>query len=261
MRRLVSRILGATGWVVVLVLLAAPRPSCGAPLIGITFAPNGPGVDALSGTLSYNASTLDFNATTTDPNALTLITPAYSIVSNPNFLTAGFFDATQPAALTFDLHVNASGNLVAGGTGFTLSGAVDIDGDGLDDPKGTTTAMTLLTGSITSFGTNGPGPPTVTFNGLFRVTGGLLTGPLTLSNNDKISALFPIGSFAGFTLAAENVSSGILGDFRSSFSSSTVKPYAGAFVPEPGGLVLGLTGALAVCGYVLVRGRCAAAPP
>jgi hypothetical protein len=40
------------------------------------FAPDGPGVDAEDGTLSYNA-------TTTDPNALTLITPAHSTLSNP----------------------------------------------------------------------------------------------------------------------------------------------------------------------------------
>jgi hypothetical protein len=112
-----------------------------------------------------SAAGWDFNATTSDPNALTRITAKYSNPSHPNFLTAGFFDPSQPAALTFDVHVNASGNLVAGGTGFTLSGAVDIDGDGLDDPKRTTTAMTLLTGTITAFGTNGPGPPTVTFNG------------------------------------------------------------------------------------------------
>jgi hypothetical protein len=259
MRRLVSRLPSAAGWLVVLVLLAASRISYGSPLIGINFTPNGPGVDALIGTLSYNASTLDFNATTTDPNALTLITPAYSTPSNPNFLTAGFFDPTLAAALTFDVHVNASGNLVAGGTGFSLSGAVDIDGDGLDDPKGTTTSMTLLTGTITNFGTNGPGPPTVTFNGVFRVTGGLLTGPLTLSNNNTIPALFPVGSFDGFTLAAENVSSGILGDFRSSFSSTMVKPYAGAFVPEPGSLVLALSGAVTVCGYLMSRGRFASA--
>jgi hypothetical protein len=255
MRRLISRGGCAIGWIMILVLFGAPRASCGGPLLGINFTPNGPGIDALSGALSYNATTLDFNASTTDPNALTLITPTYSAPSNPNFLTAGFFDPTLSAALTFDVHVNASGALVPGGTGFSLTGAVDIDGDGLDDPRGTTTAMTLLTGNITAFGTNGPGPPPVTFNGLFQVTGGLLTGPLTLSNNDKIAALFPIGSFEGFSLTAENTSAGILGDFRSSFSSSTVKPYAGAFVPEPGGLVLVLSGAAFACGCLLVRGR------
>jgi hypothetical protein len=229
--------------------------------LGINFTTNGPGIDALSGTLSYTSGTQDFQATTTDPNALTLITPAYSTPSNPNFPTAGFFYATPgPAtALSFDLHADASGKLVAGGTGFSLVGAVDIDGDGLVDPKGTTTSMTLLTGNITAFGTNGPGPPTVTFNGLFQVTGGILTAPMTLSNNDHIAALFPIGTVLGFTLAAENVTSGILGDFRSSFASSMVKPYGGAFVPEPGGLVLVLSGAIAGGGYLLVRGRFAAA--
>jgi hypothetical protein len=211
--------------------------------------------------LAYNSGTQDFNATFTDPNALTLITPQYSVPSNPNFLTAGFFDPSLPASMTFDLHVNASGNLVAGGTGFTLTGAVDIDGDGIDDPKGTTTSMTLLTGTITAFGTNGPGPPTVTFDGLFKVTGGVLTGPLTLSNNDHIGALFAIGSIGGFTLDAENVASGILGNFVSSFSSTSVKTFAGSVLPEPGGLALILSGAPVVCGYVVLRARRAARRP
>jgi hypothetical protein len=260
MRWLVSGVSSAAGWLVVFVVLAAPRPTTAGPLLPINFTP-APGVQATSGTLMYTASTLDFNLSTTDPNALTLFTPFYSTPSNPNSPFAGFFDLGLPAALTIDLHVNASGNLVAGGTGFTLSGAVDIDGDGLDDPKGPPTAMTLLTGTITAFGTNGPGPGPVTFNGLFQVTGGRLTAPMTLSNNDNIGALFTIGSRDGFAITAEQSISGILGDFRADFKASPDKTYAGAFVPEPGALVLVLSGTVTLCGYVLVRRRFAAARP
>jgi hypothetical protein len=207
----------------------------------------------MSGSLTYNATTGDFNATTTNPDALTLVTPAY-----PN---GGAFDHSISAALTFDVHLDANGNIVAGGTGFSLTGAVDIDGDKHDDPSGTTTPQTLLTGTITAFGTNGPGPPTVTFNGLFQVTGGLLSGPLTLSGGASIPALFPVGSIDGFMLSSEQVTSGILGDFTSDFSSNKVKSYAGVVTPEPGGLLLVLSGAALMCGYVLVCGRRAEARP
>jgi hypothetical protein len=262
MRWLVSRVSSAAGWIVVFVVFAAPRPATAGPLLPINFTSNGPAVQDLdSGVLNYNATTHDFNFTDTNPFPWLLITPAYSIPSNPNFFTPpGLFDVGMAASLSIDLSVNNSGQLIAGGTGFTLFGAVDIDGDTVDDPKGTT-AMTLLTGTIKAFGTNGPGPAPVTFNGLFQVTGGLLSAPLTLSNNDHIGALFVPGSLDGFTITAETVTSGILGNFASNFGASPNKVYAGAFVPEPSGLVLVLSGATTVCGYVLMRRRFAAARP
>jgi hypothetical protein len=152
------------------------------------------------------------------------------------------------ATLSFGLTVDRNGNFVSNGTGVALTGGVDIDGDGTDDASGT-----LLTGAITAFGAGPAGPPTVGFNGLFRVTGGLLTSPVILSDGGKLPAQFPIGSVGGFIVFAEDVTSGILGDFAASFASDRVKPNLGLAIPEPGSLMLALAGTVALGGYGLVR--------
>jgi hypothetical protein len=230
-----------------------PAAPCRAGLVPITFDNNAPALQGFSGTLTYNASTGDFNASSTDPNSVVLTSNTYG---------DSFFDPSLPFSLTFDAHINpADGQLVAGGMGFQLNGAIDIDGDGIDDPPGTTTSQSLLTGTIFAFGTNGPAPPTVTFNGLFDVTGGLLTKPVALTGGGTAAPFFQVGATEGFTLSAENVTSGILGNFTQNFSSSTVKPFVQATVPEPSSLVLALIEVAALCGFADLRRRSATSRP
>jgi hypothetical protein len=234
-----------------LILQSAPGGSCrGASLIPITFVTNGPTVSGANGTLTYNAGTGAFDASVLEP------------ANDPSFNSLIFTPAGQPlnlvfldpamgtVSLTFDLKVNTSGNFVSSGTGVTLKGAVDVDGDGTDDASGT-----LLTGTIFAFGAGAAGPPTVTFNGLFHVTGGLLTGPITLSGGGTLPIQFPVGATGGFDLFAENVTSGILGNFAASFSSSSVKPSVGLVVPEPGSLMLALFGIVTLGGSRLAQRR------
>ena len=200
-------------------LLSAPSRSCQADLILIPYSPNGPSVTGANGTLSYNASSTEFQASVQEP------------ANDSNFNSLIFVPAGQPtnlvfldpanggASLVIDLKVDANGNFLANGTGVTLTGAVDVDGDSTDDASGT-----LLTGKIVAFGAQQAGPAPLDFDGLFQITGGLLTQAITLSGGGTLAPQFQVGATAGFNVEAENVTSGILGNFSQSFSSSLVKP-------------------------------------
>ena len=231
-----------------ILLLAGPGRSCRAGLLPITFEPGGPTVSGANGSLTYNASTDVFHASVVEP------------ANDPNFNSLIFVPAGQPgnlvfldpfngtASLTIDLKVDNNGNFLANGAGVTLIGGLDIDGDGRDDASGT-----LLTGTITAFGAGAAAPPTVPFNGLFTVTGGLLSAPITLSSGGTLPTQFAVGSLAGFTLEAENVTSGILGNFSQNFSSTLVKPGIG-LIPEPGSLTLALSAIATLGGFAGLRG-------
>jgi hypothetical protein len=139
--------------------------------------------------------------------------------------------------------VDKSGNLVSGLPGFSLSGSIDLNGDGTDDASGT-----LLKGKITSFGATPAGPATWLYNGTFLIEGGLLTAPVALSGGGSVGPLFTLGSTGGFLGNAEDTISGTLGDFMHDFASDQDKPVAGP-VPEPATLVAGLV----VGGLMLAR--------
>lgn len=232
------------------VLLSAQSRSCRAGLIPITYQTNGPTVTGANGTLSYNASSSVLQASVLEP------------ANDPNFNSLIFVPAGQPtnlvyldpasgsASLVINLKVDANGNFLANGTGVTLTGAVDIDGDGTDDASGT-----LLTGKIIAFGAQQAGPAPWDFDGLFQITGGLLTQPFPLSGGGIQDTQFPIGAIAGFNVEAEHVTSGILGDFSQNFSSDLVKPTIGLTVPEPGSMALTLTGGTTLCLVGLIRRR------
>jgi hypothetical protein len=220
--------------VVCVLLLAATSSRAG--LIPITLDPNGPTIQGVSGSLSYNAGTGEFQSQTTPADL--------GAASLPGMLA--FFDFT--GTTTIDLFVNADGSFNRNGSGLSISGGT------LSLSDGTVVTGPFLTGTITAFGADPPGPATRNFDGLFQVSGGSLTEPIALNSGGSLPALFTVGQTGGFFVSAEDVTSGTLGDFTSSFSSDSVKDEEGALaVPEPSSLVTGLVGTGLVLGWVAAR--------
>jgi hypothetical protein len=193
-----------------------------------------PNIQGFNGTLSYDATTGIFHS-----DILPLIFVAPNLPNNPNgFVFFDFFPPAPTPTLSIDLVVNPDGTFNSNGAGISVTGALDLDGDGTDDVAGT-----LLTGNIIAFGSDPPGPPTVSFNGLFLITGGLLTQDVPLSGGGTYPAPFSVGALGGFLLNAEDVpSTGTLGDFSSSFADDSVKATVGLATPEPVSAILALIG-------------------
>jgi hypothetical protein len=204
--------------------LVAP-PLCRAgPLLPLDFQPGAPNVSGSNGSLTYNAATGDFQAA---------LTGASLVYSAPSVAPRGFVPFS--GSLMMDLTVDHNGNFVSNGTGLVLTGTVTING--------AIFTGTLLTAKITAFGADDAGPPTRAFDGLFEITGGALTTTQPGTGGQDVSGGFPVGSLGGFMLSAEDVTSGTLGDFTRSFSSTTNKPLIGVLTPEPSTIALVLTGA------------------
>jgi hypothetical protein len=210
-------------------------PSTGrADLLPVNFQPGSPIISGSNGGLTYNAATGDFNVTLAGPSL---------VYAAPFVQPSGF--TLFNGSLSIDLNVDKSGNFVSNGRGFELTGTVNING--------ATFTGTLLTGTITDFGSEAAGPPTRSFDGLFSITGGALTQTETGNGGNPVFGGFSAGSSGEFLLSAENVTSGTLGDFSSSFSSGSVKPEVGAAVPEPSSLALVLTAAVVLGAWGLRR--------
>lgn len=228
--------------VVCALLLAAT--SSRADLIPITLDPNGPTISGeIGGTLSYDAATGEFLSQT--------IPTVLGGSTVPSMLA--FFDFTGTTSI--DLFVNADGSFRGNGGGLSISGG------SLTLADGTTVTGPFLTGTITAFGAQPAGVPTLTFDGLFQVTGGSLTAPIALNSGGSLPALFTVGQTGGFFVSAEDVTSGTLGDFTSSFSSDSVKDQEGAIVPEPSSLFLGFASTSLVLCWVAARKAARAACP
>jgi hypothetical protein len=211
--------------------LRAPSP-CHAGLLPVTFATGGPIVSGSNGGITYNASTGDFNATLTTPT-LTLAAPFVNPPPGHNFALI-----TTPK-LVIDLTVDQSGNFVANGTGLALTGKVSFtDQFGGTVTFGTSSTSVLLQGTVTAFGAQPAGPPSLTFDGYYTITGGALTTMQTDSLGNSVFGGFPVGFAGGFLLDAENVTGGTLGNFAANFSSSSDKPTVGVLAPEPRTLAL-----------------------
>jgi hypothetical protein len=189
----------------------------------------------VSGTLSYDAGTGEFQSQT--------IPAVLGAASLPGMLA--LFDLT--GSTTIDLFVNPDGSFNRNGSGLSISGGT------LSLSDGTVVSGPFLTGTITDFGADPPGPATRNFDGLFQVSGGSLTAPIALVGGGSLPALFTVGQIAGFLVSAEDTTSGTLGDFTSSFSSDSVKDEVGALVPEPSSLSLGLGGTGLLLGWVAAR--------
>jgi hypothetical protein len=229
-------------WITGLLLLAAPTVRAGDLLPIALF--DSPLILSFNGSLTYTAASGQFHSDT--------IPLAYNLDGLPDGFA--FF---EPGGLTsIDLFVDMAGQFVASGTGLRVTGALDLDGDGTIDVSGGP-ANPLLFGPITAFGADPPGPPSRTFNGLFDVEGGALTGVIPLSGGGSLFGGYTVGVKGGFFVFAENVTGGILADFRADFSSSLVKSTVGVVIPEPGAVALFLLGAAALTAYGLARRRTA----
>ncbi|HZU37999.1 MAG TPA: hypothetical protein VFA18_18910 [Gemmataceae bacterium] len=214
--------------------LVGPASVCRAGLVPLPWDLSRPFIEGAKGTLAYDAKTQDFQASLVP--LVYVLPPQYVLFSGS-------------AKETIDLRVDHQGQFVSNGGGFTLTGALDLDGDGHPDVSG---PQPLLTGTITAFGADAAGPPTIAFDGLFTITGGLLTQPVSLTGGGTLSAPFTVGASGGFLLNAETVQRGTLADFSKDFSSTTVKPLTGqVIVPEPPAWALALAGAvfLAMAGF------------
>jgi hypothetical protein len=224
-RNISSRLAGIV-WVSGLVLLGPAQLGHGGSLLPFQLDPNGPAVAAINGRLSYSAATGEFSAS--------IVPLTYSSLDLPG----GGFIRFPGGTETIDLFVNPDGTFRTDGTGMQLNGTLSIGG--------TTISGTLLTGAITAFGAESPGLPVREFNGLFHITGGLLTAPIALTGGGILPSQFPLGGAAGgFILFAETASAGTLGDFTRDFSSSKVKKIEGlTSVPEPASWVLAMIASL-----------------
>lgn len=227
-RCVAAAIMGPGVLLAALLSLAAPDARAGS--LNFNFDPNGPSLFAGSGTLSYNAATGEFQSTTTP-----LFYSSSKLSGSPFF----FSNSQQ---LGIDLFVNSNGSFNKNGTGIDLSGTLTIGG--------TAISGTLLTGTVTAFGADPAGPPSLTFDVLFTVTGGLLTMP-----NGSVPTQFTSGEAVGIELMAEDVTSGTLGNFGANFASDSVRGSAGALVvPVPEPSALALTAASAFGMLILVSG-------
>jgi hypothetical protein len=220
------------------VLLLLWAPACRADLLLFTLG--FPLETSINGTLTYNATTGNFHS---ESLPVTIASPDY-----PGGV-ATFVNGAVPNQVIIDLSVNKSGQLIGTGTlqifgtlAFNPAGTVDVSG-------------LLLSGTITAFGAEAPGPPTRDFNGLFTITGGALTQDVPLSGGGTVFGGFPLGSVGGFTLSAENVTSGTLGDFTADFSSDDIKDQVGLVVPGPSARVLAVIGSAGLAGAGVRRRR------
>jgi hypothetical protein len=203
-------------------------------------------ISGINGTLTYSAATGEFQASTFP------IIIAGPTIPAPGHI--GFFDQSIPSTTTIDLFVDKAGNFVSNGTGLQITGAVDLDGDGTNDATGL-----LLSGNITAFGADPAGPPTRVFDGLFTVTGGLLTQNITLSGGGTVFGGFPVGATGGFFLFAEDVTGGTLGNFNNDFSSDAVKDQESLVIPEPGAWACWAVALAGLAGLAWCRPRTARA--
>jgi hypothetical protein len=215
-------------------LLLLPSQFCRADLLPIGPGPASPVILGFNGSLTYNAATGNFHYQSIP---LTYTTAAGDVSS---------FSLSNPGRLTIDLMVDHAGHFVSNGSGFSLTGSLNL--------HGTMVTGTLLSGKITAFGAQSAGPPTREFDGLFTIDGGMLTQNLPRSGGGTVFGGFPLGGTGGFDLFAENVTRGILGDFTHNFASSSGKDIDFA-TPEPPTLVAGLIGAGLLAGFAAFRRR------
>jgi hypothetical protein len=218
------------------VLLPCAHAQAG--LLPFALDPNEVSILGIDGSLTYTASTGELQSTMT---AL-----VYSPAPNPE----GFSLFGSGDTITVDLFVTQSGGFSANGAGITITGSLDLDGDGTPDVSGT-----LLTGSLTDFGAQAAGPPTWVSNALFTVNGGLLTTDIALSGGGSYFGGFTLGEQAGLFLYSESVTSGTLGDFTQNFGSDSVKVEVGLPVPEPAAWIQAVSGLVGLATFMACKRR------
>jgi hypothetical protein len=208
------RVVSALG---LLALLAPAHARAG--FLPFAIDPNRVNVTGIDGNLTYNKSTGELKSTAQ--------AAVYAPAPNPN----GFSLFGAGDTITVDFFVTPTGAFSSNGAGITITGSLDLDGDGRPDVTGT-----LLTGHFTDFGAQDAGPPTWASNALFTIDGGLLTTQIPLSGGGSpFFGGFTVGQQGGIFLYAEGVTSGTLGDFTHDFRSDSVKDDVGlpVFAPPP----------------------------
>jgi hypothetical protein len=206
----------AAAWTVLLAPVAGR-----ADLLPIAPNPDGPIILGVNGTLTYDATTHDFAESAT------------ALSFTAGFVPGGTASITG-GTTSVDLFVDNNGNFLNNGGGIDVTGTMTIGS--------TTISGALLTGDVVAFGAQAAGPPSLEFNGLFTITGGLLTQPIPLGGGGTARAPYTVGMLGGFQVTAEGVSRGILGDFSADFSGNPTKDGYFNPLPEPGTLMLAVLG-------------------
>jgi hypothetical protein len=185
-------------------------------LLNFQLNPEGPIIGLGSGTLNYNALTGEFSGT--------MVPLTYS---SPNLPGNGTGTFSSNSLFTFTFYVNSDGSFRSDPDGFNLMGTLTLNG--LNPPVHL--SGSLLSGDFYDFGAEPPGPPEWVSNALVNPTGGLLTAPQQMVG---VPVQFPLtGPPIGIDFFVNNVTSGTLGDFTQSFTSSDVSGVFGQVIPEP----------------------------
>jgi len=220
----------------ILVLMTAGL-SRGGPLPPYIPDPNYPVIGSILGSITYTASTGVFQA-----DSLPLTYTSFYTINDSSWAGAAFFDLSYGGIqdVSVNLALDSSGNFVSNGSGFSLSGAIDLDNDGTDDVTGA-----LLTGSINDFGFDTSLSASA---GLFDITGGLLTQNINLSGGGTLFGGFTVGTLGIFVLEDIQATSGTFGDFTKDMAASFGKDTEGEAlaIAEPASFTLALVGLAAL---------------
>jgi hypothetical protein len=216
-------------------LCLMPEVPCRGDLLSFHFAPDGPTFLGSGGSLSYDASTGEFQSSFGIQSFTTSILPGDSETF-----------AVTDGKVMMDLYVKPDGTFWYDGTGIQVTGSMTIGG--------TVISGTLLSGDFFEFGADPPGTPSWVSKMLIDPTGGKLDTNVPLMDGTTLPAQFPPGVTTGVAVFADSADTGTLGDFTSSFSSSSVSGQIGAITPEPSTALLTGIG-LALLTFLSLRRR------
>jgi hypothetical protein len=141
---------------------------------------------------------------------------------------------------TFDIAITTDGTTSSGtgGDDFSVTGGLDVNGDGVADAAGT-----LLTGELSAFGASASGPGVFEF--IFDVTGGILNSQVPLFSLPQFGVILGADGGSTFTGSFDVNFSNLLGGQAGTGSGSADT----APIPEPTTLLLLGSGIAGIVGF------------